>query len=400
MEKIWIATELFFPEETSTSFILTKVVNKLSSKYQVNVICGEPVYDSGENKNENFSLDSRVKVSRIKGFANNKNSLIERTFRFIFLSLLIFYKLLINVKKGEKIFIVTNPAPLVILAVLVKIIKRSQLIILVHDVFPENTIPAGIVKSESSVIYRLLKNIFDKAYSKADLLIVLGRDMKEVIQSKIKKTKAKIVIIENWGDVDQIIPVSKNEVLALNSELQDKVVIQYAGNIGRVQGLMSFLEAVKKVTNEKVAYYFVGEGAVKNEMKDYVQTHGLKNISFAGAYSRADQQKVLNQTDIALVTLADGMFGLGVPSKVYNILAAGKPILFIGDLRSEVSLLIKEYNIGYVFASHKEPGLVDFLNSIDERFLKDLEEKSRNARILAETKFSEEAILNKFYEII
>lgn len=400
MEKIWIATELFFPEETSTSFILTKVVNKLSSKYQVNVICGEPVYDSAKSKSEGFSLDSRVKVSRIKGFANNKNSLIGRTFRFIFLSFLIFYKLLVNVRKGEKIFIVTNPAPLVILAVLVKIIKRSQLIILVHDVFPENTIPAGIVKSESSIVYRVLKKIFDKAYSKADLLIVLGRDMKEVIQSKIKNTKAKIVIIENWGDVDQIIPVPKDDVLTLDSELRKKLIIQYAGNIGRVQGLMNFLETVRQVPNENIAYYFVGEGAVKNEMKNYAETNKLNNVFFAGAYSRAEQQTVLNQSDIALVTLAEGMFGLGVPSKVYNILAAGKPILFIGDPRSEVSLLIKEYNIGYVFTSHKDPGLVEFLNSIDERVLKDIEEKSRKARMLAETKFSEKAILDKFYEII
>lgn len=78
----------------------------------------------------------------------------------------------------------------------------------------------------------------------------------------------------------------------------------------------------------------MGDGALKDKLIKYVEEIGLTNkINFFGNYSREEQNKILNYTDIALVTLSKGMYGLGVPSKTYNILAAGKPILFIGDLK-------------------------------------------------------------------
>ena len=68
-------------------------------------------------------------------------------------------------------------------------LKKLKLYILVHDVFPENTIPTGIIKSESSFLYKLISSIFNRAYSNTDNLIVLGRDMKEVVENKIRKSK-------------------------------------------------------------------------------------------------------------------------------------------------------------------------------------------------------------------
>lgn len=401
MKNLWIATELFYPEETSTSFILTKIANQLSDKYSVKVVCGDPVYDKN-NKSESFTLNSNVFVHRIKGFTGNKDSLISRSLRFIFLSFSIFFYLFKNVKKGEKVFIVTNPAPLILLISILKRLKKIELIILVHDVFPENTIPAGIIESESSFLYKILRSIFDKAYSKADRLIVLGRDMQIMIENKTQRFKnnPKIEIIENWGDTENIRPLSKDEVFENNSSLKDKVVFQYAGNIGRVQGLLELLEIIKMVTNDKLAFYFVGEGAVKQKMKEHVELNKIQNVYFGDAYSREEQLSVLNKADIAFISLAKGMFGLGVPSKTYNILSAGKPILYLGEKNSEIDLLVKEKNIGYSFQHDQKEELLRFFNSFNENSVLDLKIKKENARKVAEQEFSEQIILNKFYQTI
>lgn len=401
MKNLWIATELFYPEETSTSFILTKIANRLSEKYDVKVVCGDPVYDK-QKKSSHFSLDSRVNVHRIKGWGGNKNSLLSRSLRFIFLSLSIFFYLWKNVKKGEKVFMVTNPAPLILLVSILKRFKKIELIILVHDVFPENTIPAGIIKSEKSVLYRVLRSIFDKAYSKADLLITLGRDMQKVIEAKIRKYNrhSKIEIIENWGDTEGIYPLLKEEVLNEDSSLKDRIIFQYAGNLGRVQGLIELLHIIKKVKNNRLVFHFVGEGAVKNTMLEYVEENKLKNVFFDGAYSREDQLQVLNKADVSFVSLAPKMFGLGVPSKTYNILAAGKPVLYVGEKNSEIDLLLREENIGYSFQHFEEQKILDFFNSFDETSVQELEIMKQKSRKVAEDKFSEEIILNKFYNII
>ena len=401
MKSLWIATELFYPEETSTSFILTKVANKLSDKYKVKVVCGDPVYDDN-NKSESFTLNSNVFVHRVKGLRGNKNSLLSRSLRFIFLSLSIFFHLFKNVKKGEKVFIVTNPAPLILMISILKRLKKIELIILVHEVFPENTIPAGIIKSESSILYKVLRSIFDKAYSKADQLIVLGRDMKMKVENKTRRfeTQPKIEIIENWGDTENIRPLFKDEVFEHDSSLKNKVIFQYAGNIGRVQGLLGLLEIIKKVSNNNLAFYFVGEGAVKQKMKEYVDANKMKNVYFGDAYSREEQILILNKADVAFVSLAEGMLGLGVPSKTYNILAAGKPILYLGEINSEIDLLVREKNIGYSFQQNQKDELLAFFNSYDDSSVLDLNIKKQNARKVAEYNFSEEIILNKFYQTI
>ena len=93
MDNLWIATELFYPEQTSTSFILTKIANRLSEKYSVKVICGQPVYDKKEEKTSAFTLNSEVSVHKIKGFSGDKNSLVFRSFRLVFLSFSIFFYL-------------------------------------------------------------------------------------------------------------------------------------------------------------------------------------------------------------------------------------------------------------------------------------------------------------------
>lgn len=396
MRKLWIATELFYPEETSTSYILSKIANKLSDKYLIEVICGKPIYD--KENNIEFKLDKKIKISRLGNGKINKNNLYLRAFNSVILSLAILTKLLFKVNKNDKVLVVTNPVPLVLMAVIAKKIKGFNLIFLVHDVFPENTISAGILKSKKSLVFSILKFFFDKTYSSADKLIVLGRDMKEVMLEKtnLAKKKPQITIIENWADVQNIYPLTKNECIENNSPLFGKTIFQYAGNIGRVNGLIEFLHIIKQIDNPNLAFVFIGNGAYKNKMKQYVKENLIKNVFFEEGYSRKDQIKILNKCDVSLVTLSKGMYGLGVPSKVYNILAAGKPILFLGNQESEIGLMIKERNIGYSFDYNNMNDLVNFLNNFNPYITEDLIDKSRTARLLAENEFSEDLILEKY----
>ena len=391
-KKIWIVTELFYPDETSTAFILTKIANKLCEKYKVEVFCGEPDLERVSN-NDSFKLNPQVQTTYLKTFLKNKNNLVFRTFSFLLLSFSFFWKLLFNVRKGDKVFVVTNPAPLIVISSLIRRLKDIELIILVHDVFPENTIPAGIIKSKDNFLYKFLSSIFNKSYSRADKIIVLGRDMKNVIADKIQKysTSDKISTIENWADTDNIYPVE-----SLNKS--DKIIFQYAGNIGRVQGLLEFLNVIKNITNLDLEFHFIGNGAVKSQMQQFTKDNHLKNVKFFGSYQRDEQNEILTNCDFAIITLSEGMYGLGVPSKTYNVLAAGKPIFFIGNPESEIALLVREQGIGYVF-DNNDKSMLKFFNEMNIS-KQQLQHMSKRCRSLAETKYSEEIILNKFADLI
>lgn len=393
MKRLWIVTELFYPEETSTAYILTKIANHLAGTVDVNVICGPALYDGAGRQNVGGELDKRVKVHRVSGTKLNKNGLFTRVLRFAVLTWKLTKSLRKNLRKGDEILVVTNPAPILLSAAAIRKRRGNKLYLLVHDVFPENTIPAGIIKSEKSFLYKLLKSCFDKAYAAADTLIVLGRDMKIVVEDKIlaKGGKGNVVIVENWAELDKISP---KRCMA-----RGYVELQYAGNLGRVQGLMELLQCIKSSSNSFLHITFYGEGAVKAQMQNFVKEQEMANVSFKGSYKRDDQNEILNSCDLAVVTLADGMYGLGVPSKTYNILAAGKPILFIGDENSEVAMMLKEYGIGFVFGAHDTEGLVAFMDGLSPNSCSKLEIMGTKAREIAELYYSESAIMQKYIDL-
>lgn len=165
--------------------------------------------------------------------------------------------------------------------------KKFQLHILVHDVFPENTIPAGIFKNKKSFLYKLIKIIFDKAYSRADHLIVLGRDMKDVISAKVNKYNhnVPVSIFPNWADTSQILPGNRDTSTLNKLGLEDKIVLQYAGNIGRVLGLESLIEAFKISDNINLHLLIHSTNALVPYIKDYIKTNELSNVSLFGSYS-------------------------------------------------------------------------------------------------------------------
>ena len=392
---LWIISELFPPDETSTAFILGEIANVMSSKYEVRVICGPEIYDKRKktDPNNRFVLNPDIKVTHVKGVDLDKNTFFGKAMRFAVISWQLYQTAKKSIKDGDKILLVTNPAPVVALVSKLRKKRDFKLNILVHDVFPENTAPAGLKLPKFA--YNILKNIFDKAYSRADRLIAIGRDMKQVLEQKVApfEHQPKMAIIENWADLDIVSPME----LGMHP---DKFVLEYAGNIGRVQGLQAMLEDIRKSGNDKMEFHLWGTGAEENSLKEYAVHHGMKNVFFHGAYLRSKQSEVINSCDMALVTLTEGMFGLGVPSKTYNIMAAGKAVLFIGEPKSEIGLLVKEKQIGHVFEPSDRKGIMQFLSELSAEKCSEFAAMGKRARDVAEKEYAKEIILNKFIEAI
>lgn len=371
-QTLWIVSELFPPDETSTAYIMGEIANSMTSKYDVKVICGPDIYDKRKkpNPNNKFKLDDNIQVFRVNTIPLNKYSIFGKIVSFIFISWKLTQMVKQKVKSRDKVLMVTNPAPMIPLMARLKNSIDFELSILVHDVFPENTKSAGI----KIPFLKYVKKIFDKAYAKADKLIVLGRDMAKVMSDKVRNRKndhiPTITIIENWADTKNITP---------QPFPSGKIKLQYAGNIGRVQGLDKIINCIP----DDMELHIYGTGAMEDKLKKLK----ARNVFFHGAYYRSEQNNILGSCDIAIVTLEKDMYGLGVPSKAYNILASGRPILYFGPKNSEIDLLVKENNIGYS----------DWPDSIDRDTLA---KKGNMARHLAETLYSKEIILNKLLNTI
>lgn len=389
-QRLWIITELFYPNESATAFILTAMAKKFASQYEVNVICADTNYEHdlsrvSEVVNKNIP---GINIYRVNVPELDKNNIAKRLIRFAAVSKKLYNMAKEKVQDGDVVFAVTNPAFLLPYMVKLKERKQIEYILLVHDVFPENAMANGMMKIKPA--FMVLKKRFDKAYAAADKILVLGEDMKEIVAAKTGRSD-NIFVCENWGAAN-IQPVER--------PADDKIVLQYAGNIGRVQGIEELLEIVHKTKNRNLVFDFWGSGALVPYLNEYCTSHKMTNMRIRGSYNRSSQNQVLNDCDMAVISLAKGMKGLGVPSKTYNILAAGKPIVYLGDPGSEIYNMVKKYDLGIVFDWNEQDKFIVWLDGLTLDNIVELREKGKRARALYESHYTEEIILNKTLEVI
>lgn len=391
--RYWIISELFYPEEVSTGYVMTKIAEKINETESVRVICGPSGYQSGVLQ-ATYQLSESILVKRVSVPRFNKNSLLLRMLGYILLTTGIAFKILVHVNRGDKLVLVTNPPTLLPVTAFLKKLKGFRFIIIVHDVFPENVVVGGVI-SEKSILYKLFLALFNWSYQVADRLIVVGNDMKELFYEKVDNKKP-IKVITNWADHTAIFPIktsdfSKNYL----PESKNKVLIQFAGNIGRVQGLEQLFRLLGKIKNHSWYLVLIGDGAQKALLEKIVKEYHINNIQFLSSRPRNEQNVFLNACDIGLVTLSPGMFGLGVPSKVYNIFSAGKPVLYIGDRNAEISRYIHANNVGWAFSWDDQDLITNFFENINQ-IADEIPIKGVNARILTERSFTKDTILDNY----
>jgi glycosyltransferase involved in cell wall biosynthesis len=395
--RYWIVSELFYPEEVSTGYVMTRIAEKINETEAVGVICGPSGYQAGILR-ATYKLSESILVKRVNLPRLNKNNLLFRILGFVILALSIAYMILIHVKRGDKLVLVTNPPTLLPITAFLKRLKGFRFIIIVHDVFPENAV-AGDMISEKSIPYKFILALFNWSYRVADSLIVVGDDMKELFYEKVGNKKP-IKVITNWADHTEIFPIESSD-FSQNylPESKNKVLIQFAGNIGRVQGLEQLFKLLGKIKSNSWYLVLIGDGAQQEILEKIVSEFQITNIQFLSSRPRKEQNDFLNACDIGLVTLCSGMFGLGVPSKVYNIFSAGKPVLYIGDKNAEISRYIHENNVGWAFSWEDTAGIIEFFENIDT-LVSQISVKSANARRLIECRFTKDVILDQYREEI
>jgi glycosyltransferase involved in cell wall biosynthesis len=292
----------------------------------------------------------------------------------------------------------TNPTLLLFILYILKKIFGFKWILLVHDVFPDNLIPAGILDSKKKISYRILNRIYENIYSKPDKLVVIGRDMSDIMSKKIAR-KDNIVLINNWADDNEFLPYKKLDFLSSKgfSFHSDSVVFQFFGNIGRLQGIDNLLQSIKLTENRNAVFLFFGGGAYLDMLTDFIGDNSNINIFYGGEVSKEDRNSCLASCDVAFVTLDSGMYGLGVPSKTYFSMCFDKPILAVMDANSEIARVVTEDKIGWYCEPKKPKELAHLIDKIAEGRWKGKIASSREVLI---QKYSQTQSLHMFSYVV
>ena len=227
---------------------------------------------------------------------------------------------------------------------------------------------------------------------------MIGRDMQKLVDKKTDNM-GRTRYIPNWVDLDDISVVSKNTYQPFSqTSFEDKVVFQFFGNMGVVQGLDILLAAIAKTNNTKAKFVFIGSGAGIDLVAEFMKTNPIQDVELHPPISFKDNNVGLNACDIAMVSLAPGMSGLAVPSKAYFSLAADKPIFVIGDLDAELDLLLEENEcIGWYCSSYSIGDIAKMLDDICDLDLSKYRNKPRN---VIKNNYSYDSAISQYIKIL
>lgn len=316
------------------------------------------------------------------------------------LGLSTFFKGFLKLKKGEKVLVVTTPPSLPFVTAIASLLKGASYTLLIHDNYPEILIAVGKAK-ENSIFVKFLDLLNNWLYKYSAKIIVVGRDMYELISKKIDGLEIPVETIPNWAELEQVEPRNKaNNQLLKENNLSDKFIFLYAGNMGHPNDLESLVWCAEKIRKKKeIHFIFLGAGVKKNWLKKTVRDKKLENITILDPQPRSKQNIFLNACDVGLVSLVKKMWGVSMPSRTYNILAAGKPILAITEKDSELAKVLEEDSVGWFVAPGEKQIL---LNKILEIFEKQncLGEFGKRARSAALNKYSLEKALERYSEAL
>lgn len=388
-KRIFLITEYFDASQNTTGYLFEKLYQSFLKQDDLDVFLIA--------KQDN-NLPEQPNALYIKHPEANKKKLVNRLYYEFVIGLKFFYKSAKFIKKGNLVFTGTTPIFLLLIMYVLKKFINFKWILLVHDVFPENLVAAKII-SKNNVLYKLLKNLFDRIYASADQVIVIGKDMQHLVHQKTSKDN--ITIVPNWINENDIFVEKKNNntlLTELGWQNDSDVIFQFFGNIGRVQGLDVLLQAIetmKEIDNAK--FIFIGNGSYVDALERSIKKLNRKNIVYYGELDQSKKSIGLNACDISIVTLAEGMLGLGVPSKAYYTMAADKLIFAIMDKDSEVYQMVNENSIGWTVEPYNIQEIADRLDlAVTEIKTK----KLNSPRKVLIDKYSEKSAMEKVLAII
>jgi glycosyltransferase involved in cell wall biosynthesis len=230
---------------------------------------------------------------------------------------------------------------------------RAPFVFVCEDIFPE--VAALLEDFHNPLVNRTLDRINRYLLRHADAIVALGDRMRARLVEEKGADPARVHVIPNWSDCDAIVPGDKHNDFTRANGLSDRFVLMHSGNVGLSQNLDVLIEAADRLrSKDRLAILIVGEGAKRQALEREATRRGLTNVRFMTYQPKAQLHESFAAADVFLVSLKRGIEGYIVPSKLYGILAAGRPFVAAVDASSEAAMIARDHHCG-VLAEPDDP---------------------------------------------
>ena len=371
---------LYYPPDTSaTAKMAHTVVDAICVHHHVTVLCGRPSYDPTERRpwrlyqTENAGL---VRIIRAGSTAFPRFNMKKRLINYLsYVWLAVPRALFLDC---DAVVVMTDPPFQGIVGAFVAMLKRKPCAYNIRDLYPDMAVGGDIMRR--GLLARAWERMHRWALRRAKCVIVLGEDMRARIIAK-GVDPARVVVIRDGVEP----PKATEPLLPLDPEIVRVIrggfsfVLLHAGNLGFYGAWNTLITAARKLANDGVGLVFVGGGAQRAQLE--IAASGAANIRFLDYFPSNKIPSVLAAADAHIVTVKQGLEGVVVPSKMYGILAAGKPIVAVAPKETDVVSLGEKQGFAVAADPDKPAELVKVIRALmaDVTKLRAMGEAARNA---------------------
>ena len=396
---IVFVNRFYRPDQSATSQLLTDLAEALAARgHAVTVVCSRQLYGDPATRLAPEEEIAGVRIHRVATTRFGRDRLIGRAIDYASFYASCAVALVARLGPGDVLIAKTDPPLLSILAAPIARWKRASLVNWLQDVFPEVASHLG-ANPLPRPLDGWLRRRRDASLRAARLNVVIGRRMRDRLIGR-GVAPEKLVVIDNWADADIEPKPATASALRAREGLAGRFVVGYSGNLGRAHDTETLIGAAERLAGDPlVVFLMIGGGAKMGPLRAEVAARGLGNFRFLPYQPRSELGDSLAAADVHLVSLIPTLEGLIVPSKLYGILAAGRPTVFVGDPDGEIACIIRDADCGVAVGVGDAAGLAAALDGLrkDPARCAAMGERARGAY---EEKYAREAAVGRWEGVV
>jgi glycosyltransferase involved in cell wall biosynthesis len=347
--KVVVVSQHYPPDPSTTAAIMAAISERVAREAEVVVL-------SGTAGSAAAASGGKPAIVEVRNWMPGKAALGKRALAELLFTIRMFAALLVKLRRGD--VALTVPAPFMLpyaFAAAAKL-KGARSVLIMHDLYPDVLIMAGLLKPHS-LLARVMHGLNALMFRALDAVVVIGRDTEKLLLRYGGMTSEKIHFIPNWATLERGVRAIAPDN-PYRRPLSARFVVGLSGNLGFTHDPVVVFEAARRLRDDANIHFLLsGWGVGFDQLKAMQAEARLANVTLVGRVEDDQLEAFLSAADVWIIPYRRNVAGVSVPSRFYNLLAIGRPVILVSEPDAEAALTVTEHDVGWVV----EPGRADEL---------------------------------------
>ena len=367
--RILLINQTFYPDVAATAqhgHDLAKFL--VSQGHQVSVIASRSLYGRAGRTLPAHEWVDGIEIHRVGRSLYGKAGLFARSLDFGLFYLSTVIKSL-EIARHDICICLTTPPYIPLLGLALRSLRGTRVVYWVMDLYPDILLATGVL-DEKSAVTLFLESLNRLALRNADRVVVLGRCMEDRVRAK-RVDMSHVWRIPVWSEIfaqpsgKDLYEARRDNPYRREWNVGDRTLVMYSGNFGIGHDVETFARAAKQLEHDDdIMFAFVGGGKRKDELMRAMRAMKFERFVEADYQPRERLGDLLSAADIHLASMRPGYEGVMVPSKIFGTLGAGRPVVWVGGTKSEVSSVLRDADCGFTVTPGDADSLVDVIRRL------------------------------------